>query len=94
MMTLREVTTQWQLLILQAYLGTAEQLASQAFALSFVRAFVAALIVGLAGLAAVPDLSAAKALVVAASRRCFRCWTSSSTGGYRSGQREQVDLLL
>lgn len=47
------------------YLGTAEQLLLK-LALSFVRAFVAALVVGLAGLAAVPDLNAAKALVVAA----------------------------
>jgi hypothetical protein len=50
---------------LSGYLGTAEQLLLK-LALSFVRAFVATLVVGLAGLAAVPDLSAAKALVVAA----------------------------
>lgn len=50
---------------LSAYLGTAEQLALKLL-LSFARAFVAALVVGLAGVAAVPDLSAAKALVVAA----------------------------
>lgn len=34
---------------------------------SFVRAFVGAFIVGIAGIAAVPNLSAAKALVVAAA---------------------------
>jgi hypothetical protein len=55
---------------LSEYLGTAERLLLK-LALSFVRAFVAALVVGLAGLAAVPDLSAAKALIVAAIVAAF-----------------------
>jgi hypothetical protein len=50
---------------LSTYLGSAERLALK-LVLSFVRAFLAALIIGLAGLAAVPDLNAAKALVLAA----------------------------